>query len=100
VFQQLVVHIFLGPDNSKRDGVHNRQVTFQEPDDMPTQQSELTPQQRMAQVAAILARGVLRLKQDASRVPASPPEEVPEASKEDLESGANPRLSVSRRYGF
>ena len=60
----------------------------------------LTPQQRMAQVAAILARGVLRLKQAALRVPSATDEEVSETPEEGLESGADPRLSGSRRYGF
>jgi hypothetical protein len=41
---------------------------------MSNDDSELTSQQRMAQVAAILARGVLRLKQAASRVPEDPDE--------------------------
>jgi hypothetical protein len=67
---------------------------------MSNDHSELTPQQRMAQVAAILARGVLRLKQAALRVPSASDEEVPETPEEDLESGADPRLSGSRRYGF
>jgi hypothetical protein len=67
---------------------------------MSTDHSELTPQQRMAQVAAILARGVLRLKQAALRAPSASDEEVPESPEEGLESGANPRLSGSRRYGF
>lgn len=61
--------------------------------------SELTPQQRMAQVAAILARGVLRLKQAALRVQTAAEEEVLETPEEGLESGADPRLSGSRRYG-
>jgi len=67
---------------------------------MSNDHSELTPQQRMAQVAAILARGVLRLKQAALRVPSASDEEVPESPEEGLESGADPRLSGSRRYGF
>ena len=67
---------------------------------MSTDHSELTPQQRMAQVAAILARGVLRLKQAALRVPSASDEEVSETPEEGLESGADPRLSGSRRYGF
>ena len=67
---------------------------------MSNDDSELTPQQRMAQVAAILARGVLRLYQAAMRVPSESDEEVPETPEEGLESGADPRLSGSRRYGF
>ena len=67
---------------------------------MSNDHSELTPQQRMAQVAAILARGVLRLKQAAWRVPSVSDEEVPETPEEGLESGADPRLTGSRRYGF
>jgi hypothetical protein len=71
-----------------------------EPDDMSHDDSELTPQQRMAQVAAILARGVLRLKQAAWRVPTEPDQEVLKTQEEGLESGADPRLIGSRRYGF
>jgi hypothetical protein len=67
---------------------------------MSTPHSELTPQQRLAQVAAILAQGVLRLKLAALRDQTSPPEEVPESPQDGLESGANPRLSGSRRFGF
>ena len=67
---------------------------------MSDDDSEWTPQQRMAQVAAILARGVLRLNQAAMRVPSESDEEVPQTPEEGLESGADPRLSGSRRYGF
>jgi hypothetical protein len=67
---------------------------------MSNDDSEWTPQQRMAQVAAILARGVLRLKQAAMRVPSASDEEVPQTPEEGLESAAEPRLSGSRRFGF
>lgn len=67
---------------------------------MSTPNPELTAQQRMVQVAAILAQGALRLKLAALRDQASPPQEVPESAQDGLESGANPRLSGSRRFGF
>ena len=62
--------------------------------------SELTPEQRMAQVAAILARGVLRCKQAARGCEPPPANEVLESSQDCLELGENPRLSVSQRHGF
>lgn len=62
--------------------------------------SEVTPEQQLAQVAAILARGVLRLKQTARRDENLPSKVVPESSQEALEVGENPRLSGSRRFGF
>jgi hypothetical protein len=61
---------------------------------------ELTSQQRMAQVAALLAQGALRLKRATDIVQSSVPEELPESAQGGLESGANPRLSESRRFGF
>lgn len=61
---------------------------------------ELTPQQRMAQVAALLARGALRLKRSTIIEQSNPSEELPESAQGGLESGANPRLSESRRFGF
>jgi hypothetical protein len=62
--------------------------------------SELTPQQRMAQVAAIPARGVPRVKQVALRVPSASDQEGLKTPEEGLESGADPGLTGSRRYGF
>ncbi len=62
--------------------------------------SALTPQQRMAQVAAILARSVLRLRQAAWRVPTDSDQEVLKTPEEGLESGVDPRLTGSRRHGF
>lgn len=58
--------------------------------------SELSPQQQLNEIAAILARGVLRLKQAKLRIPAMDDKEVLKTPEEDLESGADPRLSGSR----
>jgi len=57
---------------------------------MSIDDSEWTSQQRMAQVAAILTRGVLRLKQAVRRVPSASDEEVPRTPEDSLESGADP----------
>jgi hypothetical protein len=54
----------------------------------------------MAKVAAILARGVLRMKQTARAVASTPTEEVLESSDCGLESDGDLRLSGSRRSGF
>ncbi len=61
---------------------------------------ESTPEQRMTQIAAILAQGALRLKKDTQRIQVSPPEEVRESSQDCLDPGADPRLSGSPRLGF
>jgi hypothetical protein len=68
--------------------------------DFATSTTELTPDDRMAKVAAILARGVLRIKQTARAIAATPPEEVLESSDSGLESDGDPRLTGSRRSGF
>jgi hypothetical protein len=60
--------------------------------------SELTPQQRLIQVAALLARGVVRLKQSRTRY-ADPAERVVESAEESLEVAADSRLSGTRRDG-
>ncbi len=62
--------------------------------------SELTADQRLKQLAAILARGVRRLKQAAWRVPTASDKEGRKTPEEGLESGADPRLTGSRRCGF
>lgn len=67
---------------------------------MSTPNQELTPQQRMAQIAALLARGALRLKRVTIIEQSNAPKELPESAQGGLESGANPRLSESRRFGF
>jgi hypothetical protein len=54
----------------------------------------LTPQQRLAQVAAIFARGVARLRESTDK---SPPENLGESRQPDLEVVSESRLSVSRR---
>lgn len=67
---------------------------------MSTPNQELTPQQQMAQVAAVLAQAALRLKRATIIEQSNAPEELPESAQGGLESGANPRLSESRRFGF
>lgn len=67
---------------------------------MATSLLELTPEQRMTQIAAILAQGALRLKQAAQRNQVSPSEEVRESSQDCLDPGADPRLSGSPCPGF
>jgi hypothetical protein len=62
---------------------------------MTTPSLETTPEQRMTEIAAILAQGALRLKQDAQRNQASPPKEVRESSQDCLDPGADLRLSGS-----
>ena len=49
---------------------------------------DLTPEQRRREIAAILAKGVLRLRQNAATAPSSP------SHPESLESGQK-RLAVS-----
>lgn len=57
----------------------------------------LTPDERLHQVAAILARGILRIK-DARRASAdtTSPDPPPETSRDGLEVSVEPRLSVVR----
>jgi hypothetical protein len=61
--------------------------------------SELTAEQRLKQVAAILARGVRRYRNRLRRSASRPEKEVPESSPAGLEVPGNPRLSVSRCFG-
>lgn len=61
--------------------------------------SELTADQRLKQLAAILARGVRRYHNRLRRSKSRPEKEVPEFSPAGLEGPGNPRLSVSRRIG-
>ncbi len=61
--------------------------------------SELTAEQRLKQVAAILARGVRRYRNRLRRSGSRPEKEVPESSPAGLEVPGNPRLSVSRCFG-
>jgi hypothetical protein len=61
--------------------------------------SELTAEQRLKQVAAILARGVCRYHRRLRRSESRPEKEVPESSPAGLEVPGHPRLSVSRRIG-
>jgi len=54
----------------------------------------LTPQQRLAQIAAIFARGVARIRDAADKLP---PQNPGESRQPDLEVASESRLSVSRR---
>ena len=60
---------------------------------------ELTAEQRLAQIAAILARGAVRYHQRLRRSESRPEKELPNSSPDRLEVPGNPRLSVSRRFG-
>ncbi len=61
--------------------------------------SELTPDERLKQVAAIFARGVRRYRRRLRRSESCPEKEVQKSSANGLEVGDDPRLSVSRRIG-
>jgi len=58
--------------------------------------SELTPDQRRRELVAILAAGVLRLRQRRLRAgePAAPPDTSPKSSAAGLDVGAETVLSV------
>ncbi len=58
--------------------------------------SELTPNQRRRELVAILAAGVLRLRQRRLRTgePAAPPKTAPDSAAGRLEVGAETVLSV------
>lgn len=85
----------------QRGGIHNRQVTaIKEPVAIVDSSfSELTADQRLRQLAAILVRGVRRYHRCLRRSESRPEKEVPESSPAGLEVPGNPRLSVSRRIG-
>jgi len=60
--------------------------------------ADMTPDQRRREVAAILARGVLRLRRSAENAPGSRPSRTPEKSsnfrREALDEGARTSLHV------
>jgi hypothetical protein len=56
----------------------------------------LPPEDRRRQVAAIFARGILRLKAARANAAVGPPESRPEYSDGGLEVPAEPRLTVVR----
>ncbi len=58
--------------------------------------SDLTPEQRRQQLAAILARGVLRVLRQAG---CRPDEKSPESAAQGLELPGETRLSVARCSG-
>ena len=61
--------------------------------------TELAPDQRFKQIAAILAKGVIRYQRSVLRSESRPDEESPESSPDALEVPCETRLSVSRRIG-
>ena len=61
--------------------------------------TKLTPEQRFKQVAAILAKGVVRYQRSVLRSESGPDEESRESSLGGLEVPGETRLSVSRRIG-
>lgn len=66
---------------------------------MPKPLPELTPEERLQQVAAILAQGVIRHQRLARRSECPPEKDFSESSPGGLEVSGDPRLSVSRRIG-
>lgn len=60
---------------------------------------ELTPEQRFQQIAAILAKGVIRCKQQLRAIAAGSTNISSEPSPRGLEVSGNTRLSVSRCIG-
>jgi hypothetical protein len=60
---------------------------------------ELSPEQRLDQAAAILARGIRRYLRRLRRSESLLDTEVPESSPNYLEVSPHPRLSGSRRLG-
>jgi hypothetical protein len=62
--------------------------------------SELTPEQQLAQIAAIFARGVVRHTRNRRLNESCPLRESSKSSEESLEVCEKPRLSVSQRPGI
>jgi len=60
---------------------------------------ESTPEQRFKQVAAILAKGVIRCKRHLRAAASSPEQVSSESSPRGLEVPGKTRLSVSRCIG-
>jgi hypothetical protein len=65
-----------------------------------TNASELTPEQQLAQIAAILARGVVRYTRNRRHNASWPPQESSKSSLDRLDVTKEPRLSVSRHPGI
>ena len=61
--------------------------------------TDLTPDQRFKQVAAILAKGVIRHQRSVRRGESRSGEKPPEISPDGLEVPGKTRLSVSRCIG-
>jgi hypothetical protein len=64
-----------------------------------TPPDDLTPSQRFEQVAAILAKGVIRCKRHLRAVASVPEQVSSESSPQGLEVPGKTRLSVSRCIG-
>ena len=93
-------HVYGHADISRNGGIHNQQVTLiEEPVAMDLPISELSADQRLTQLAAILARGVQRYHRRLRRSESRPEKEVPESLPAGLEVSGNPRLSGSRCIG-
>lgn len=60
---------------------------------------ELTPENRFKQIAAILAKGVIRCKRHLHSVASAPEQVSSESSPRGLEVPGKTRLSVSRCIG-
>ncbi|GIW90218.1 MAG: hypothetical protein KatS3mg109_0650 [Pirellulaceae bacterium] len=60
---------------------------------------QLTAEQRLKQVAAILARGVRRFHHRMQRSQSCARKDVPESLPDRLELPRKPRLTVSERFG-
>jgi hypothetical protein len=61
--------------------------------------AELTPDQRLKQIAAILAKGIIRCKRHLRAVASAPEQVSTESSPRGLEVPGKTRLSVSRCIG-
>ena len=59
----------------------------------------MTPEERRREIAALLARGVLRLRRTPSSRPSRASEKSAESSLDSLEEGAKTRLHVNTKRG-
>jgi hypothetical protein len=65
--------------------------------DDPTDPASLTPEQRVEEIAAILAAGLLRLRRRAAVPAASPPPEIPaDSARNRLDDSPETRLHGHR----
>jgi hypothetical protein len=59
----------------------------------------MTPEERRREIAALLARGVLRLRRTPSSRPIRTPDKSAESSLDSLDEGAKTRLHVLTKPG-